>query len=258
MDDRGQLGLGRRVSMLACLAVPVLAGQGCSAEVGGRSGMDESAARPPARAAPEGPRCAPVPGDVAALIEPPVGHPSCGFVVTRDAGTPAHWRLRSLEEDAEGTPLAVPHECDALPCAFGGAVVVPPDTVDSQSRALVLVATPRPEAETAAMLWLLEPGRAPVPLWRERPVTGDGTLQGPAFELWPHRCEAAGDPSRGGGALALVVRARFDDGSDGQPAPATLAGVRWLDDAPDDDGDDTGARTPPAASGCVALELTMP
>ena len=215
------------------LAGALLSLAACSTEVSPGGQAAPKVASPTSSDA-AAPACTGVPGEALAVVGP-----GCGVAVVPAAGDA--WTVRSLEENAEApsvaASLATPAPCLTRQCRISGG----PLGEGASAALVILVGVPSPDSELIEDLWLVVDGGAPVDLWVEPTVDGDGTALGPAHELWPHLCEQR---------VALLPRARLDDGSAGEAEPQTLGAARWLD----------GAQTDqlPAASSCRAAELERP
>lgn len=205
---------------------------GCSGEVAGTAPEASPRVAVPAPTGATEPACVePSPATLAVLGE------GCGVaVVGHDGG----WTLRRLEEHAFESPvlsLAIPTVCQQRPCQIGGGSV--------GDDWWVLAGVSSPDSELVEDLWLVRSNAPALDLWVEPAAYGDGTWLGPAHELWPHDCE---------GQVALLPRARFDDGSEGGPSAETRGAAQWLT------GEESEAaqRPLPDASSCRPLALESP
>jgi hypothetical protein len=157
-----------------------------------------AAPRPPAPPAPD---C----DDPPAAVLTYLSDKTCPSVLYQEA---AELALRSLTPGARATPALAPEEC--RPCRYTG-VVTPAGPV-----VLAVRVPPGSELADAAWIGAAQDGEplAFAPLWYDRPVLGDSTLQGPAWALAPHVC---------GKSLVLWPVARLPGADAEEPSPALLA-----------------------------------
>lgn len=187
--SRAATGHPRLAALLAALA--------CNPPAAG-----DTAAAAPRAPTPPPPTCDDPPAGVLTYLS----DKTCPSVLFQErAGDLA---LRSLTPGARVVPALPPEDC--RPCRYAGAV--------TPAGPLVLAVRVPPGSELADAAWLGATAEgeplAFVPLWYDRPVLGDSTLQGPAWALAPFVCDRA---------LVLWPAPRLPGAEGEEPSPALLA-----------------------------------
>lgn len=159
-------------------------------------------AAPPRAPSPPPPACDEPPAGALAYLS----DRTCPSVIYQD--NTAGLALRSLTPGARAVSVLPPEACK--PCRFSGAV--------TPAGPLVLAVRTPAGSELADAAWLGATAEGEpltfTPLWYDRPVLGDSTVQGPAYALAPFVC---------GATLVLWPAPRLPGARGEEPSPELLA-----------------------------------